>query len=93
LARAGKVKQQTPKVEAQEKKKKKTGRAKKREQYIRRFRTLVAGPAGKKRRVSFSFPLMARDDDDVAMVVASMFFLRTLCADQQQQQQPLSLCR
>ncbi|RKP05778.1 ribosomal protein S30, partial [Thamnocephalis sphaerospora] len=49
LARAGKVKSQTPKVEAQEKKKKKTGRAKKRECYLRRFVnvTLVGG----KRRV------------------------------------------
>ncbi|GIX87814.1 40S ribosomal protein S30 [Caerostris darwini] len=37
LARAGKVKGQTPKVEKQEKKKKKTGRAKRRMQYNRRF--------------------------------------------------------
>ncbi|CAG8545946.1 19656_t:CDS:2 [Dentiscutata erythropus] len=37
LARAGKVKSQTPKVEKQEKKKKKTGRAKKRILYNRRF--------------------------------------------------------
>ena len=37
LARAGKVRGQTPKVEAQEKKKKKTGRAKRRIQYNRRF--------------------------------------------------------
>ncbi|EEB20002.1 40S ribosomal protein S30, putative [Pediculus humanus corporis] len=37
LARAGKVKGQTPKVEKQEKKKKKTGRAKRRIQYNRRF--------------------------------------------------------
>merc|ERR1712243_449030 len=36
LARAGKVRGQTPKVEAQEKKKKKTGRAKRRIQYNRR---------------------------------------------------------
>lgn len=35
LARAGKVKGQTPKVEKQEKKKKKTGRAKRRMQYNR----------------------------------------------------------
>ncbi|XP_058796878.1 ubiquitin-like FUBI-ribosomal protein eS30 fusion protein [Phymastichus coffea] len=35
LARAGKVRAQTPKVEKQEKKKKKTGRAKKRVQFIR----------------------------------------------------------
>merc|ERR1712061_244809 len=37
LARAGKVRGQTPKVEAGEKKKKKTGRAKRRIQYVRRF--------------------------------------------------------
>jgi small subunit ribosomal protein S30e len=37
LARAGKVRGQTPKVEAGEKKKKKTGRAKRRIQYNRRF--------------------------------------------------------
>ncbi|CAH0383836.1 unnamed protein product [Bemisia tabaci] len=37
LARAGKVKGQTPKVEKQEKKKKKTGRAKRRCQYNKRF--------------------------------------------------------
>ncbi|RKP23443.1 ribosomal protein S30, partial [Syncephalis pseudoplumigaleata] len=49
LARAGKVKSQTPKVEAQEKKKQPTGRARKRAQYLRRFVnvTLVGG----KRRV------------------------------------------
>merc|ERR1711872_146037 len=38
---AGKVKSQTPKVEAQEKKKKKTGRAKRRIQYNRRFVNVV----------------------------------------------------
>ncbi|XP_014242847.1 uncharacterized protein LOC106662913 [Cimex lectularius] len=37
LARAGKVKGQTPKVEKQEKRKKKTGRAKRRIQYNRHF--------------------------------------------------------
>merc|ERR1712183_1265899 len=37
LARAGKVKGQTPKVDAQEKKKPKTGRAKRRTQYNNRF--------------------------------------------------------
>jgi small subunit ribosomal protein S30e len=41
LARAGKVKGQTPKVEKQEKKKKKTGRAKRRIQYNRRFANVV----------------------------------------------------
>ncbi|XP_044757910.1 uncharacterized protein LOC123316057 [Coccinella septempunctata] len=42
LARAGKVKGQTPKVEKQEKKKKKTGRCKRRIQYNRRFVNVVA---------------------------------------------------
>ncbi|XP_067941708.1 ubiquitin-like FUBI-ribosomal protein eS30 fusion protein [Watersipora subatra] len=42
LARAGKVKGQTPKVEAQEKKKKKTGRARRRMQYNKRFVNVVA---------------------------------------------------
>lgn len=63
LARAGKVKGQTPKVDKQEKKKLKTGttalfpgswsllllgRAKRRQQYNKRFVNVVAGP-GKKR--------------------------------------------
>lgn len=47
LARAGKVRNQTPKVAKQEKKKRATGRAKKRIQYNRRFLNVVAGP-GKK---------------------------------------------
>merc|ERR1712018_551187 len=42
LARAGKVRGQTPEVEAQEKKKKKTGRAKRRIRYNRRFVNVVA---------------------------------------------------
>merc|ERR1712150_404367 len=41
LARAGKVKGRTPKVDPQEKKKKKTGRAKRRIQYNRRFVNVV----------------------------------------------------
>merc|ERR1712179_420597 len=49
LARAGKVKGQTPKVEAQEKKKRKTGRAKRRIQYNRRFVNVVANFGGKKK--------------------------------------------
>lgn len=48
LARAGKVKGQTPKVEKQEKKKKPTGRAKKRMLYNRRFVNAVAS-FGKRR--------------------------------------------
>lgn len=42
LARAGKVKGQTPKVEKAEKKKKKTGRCKRRIQFNRRFVNVVA---------------------------------------------------
>ncbi|XP_066199697.1 ubiquitin-like FUBI-ribosomal protein eS30 fusion protein [Saccopteryx leptura] len=41
LARAGKVRRQTPKVAEQEKKKKKTGQAKRRMQYNRRFVNVV----------------------------------------------------
>ncbi|KAK4304428.1 hypothetical protein Pmani_023619 [Petrolisthes manimaculis] len=48
LSRAGKVKGQTPKVEKKEKKKSKTGRAKRRIQYNRRFVNVVA-TFGKKR--------------------------------------------
>merc|ERR1711976_1011932 len=48
LARAGKVKGQTPKVEAQEKKKAKTGRCKRRIQYNRRFSTAVVMMGKKK---------------------------------------------
>ncbi|PWN31138.1 putative 40S ribosomal protein S30 [Jaminaea rosea] len=49
LARAGKVKSQTPKVEKQEKAKVPRGRAKKRLLYNRRFVNVVAGPGGKRR--------------------------------------------
>ena len=48
LARAGKVKGQTPKAEKQEKKKLPTGRAKKRMLYNRRFVNVVAGVGGKR---------------------------------------------
>ena len=48
LARAGKVKSQTPKVPKAEKKKAPTGRAKKRMQYNRRFVNVVMGFGGKK---------------------------------------------
>ncbi|KAL4399632.1 40S ribosomal protein S30 [Malassezia pachydermatis] len=49
LARAGKVKSQTPKVEKQEKPKTPKGRAKKRILYNRRFVNVQAGPGGKRR--------------------------------------------
>jgi small subunit ribosomal protein S30e len=49
LARAGKVKGQTPKVAKDETKKKLIcGRAKKRMQYNRRFINVIAGPGGKR---------------------------------------------
>merc|ERR1712088_1109868 len=48
LARAGKVKGQTPKVDKQEKKKAKTGRAKRRMQYNRRFVNVVPSFGKKK---------------------------------------------
>ena len=48
LARAGKVRGQTPKVEAVEKKKRKTGRAKRRIQYNRRFVNVVESFGKKK---------------------------------------------
>ena len=50
LARAGKVKGQTPKVDkAEDKKKKMTGRAKRRLQYNRRFVNVVVGPGGRRK--------------------------------------------
>ncbi|KAN0066236.1 40S ribosomal protein S30 [Thecaphora frezii] len=49
LARAGKVKSQTPKIEKQEKPKQPKGRAKKRLLYNRRFVNVVLGPGGKRR--------------------------------------------
>ncbi|VDK75308.1 unnamed protein product [Onchocerca ochengi] len=49
LARAGKVRAQTPKVEKQEKKKKKTGRAARRIQYNRRFVNIAVSGIGRKR--------------------------------------------
>jgi small subunit ribosomal protein S30e len=48
LARAGKVKGQTPKVDVQEKKKPKTGRAKRRQQYNNRFVNVVITPGRRK---------------------------------------------
>ncbi|KAJ1665748.1 40S ribosomal protein S30 [Coemansia sp. RSA 1646] len=52
LARAGKVKSQTPPVEAQEKAKKLTGRAKKREMFNRRYVNVSASMIGGKRRMN-----------------------------------------
>jgi len=49
LARAGKVRGQTPKVDKKEKKKKPTGRAKRRLQYTRRFVNVVVAGPGRRR--------------------------------------------
>ncbi|KAJ1996023.1 40S ribosomal protein S30 [Coemansia umbellata] len=49
LSRAGKVKSQTPPVESQEKAKKPTGRASKREKFNRRFVNVTTGPGAKRR--------------------------------------------
>ncbi|TEB25472.1 ribosomal protein S30, partial [Coprinellus micaceus] len=49
LARAGKVKSQTPKVDKQEKKKTPKGRAKKRILYNRRFVNVTLLPNGKRK--------------------------------------------
>ncbi|TPP56357.1 40S ribosomal protein S30 [Fasciola gigantica] len=49
LARAGKVRAQTPKVEKQEKKKKPRGRAKRRMQYNKRFVAVVQQVGGRRR--------------------------------------------
>jgi small subunit ribosomal protein S30e len=48
LSRAGKVKGQTPKVPKQEKAKPTLGRAKKREQFNRRFVNVTTAPGGKR---------------------------------------------
>ncbi|KAJ2598980.1 40S ribosomal protein S30 [Coemansia sp. RSA 1722] len=49
LTRAGKVKNQTAKVEPTDKPKKLTGRANKREKYNRRFVNITTLPGGKRR--------------------------------------------
>ncbi|KAB5532051.1 hypothetical protein DKX38_018721 [Salix brachista] len=61
LARAGKVRGQTPKVAKQDKKKKPRGRAHKRMQYNRRFVTAVVG-FGKKRGPNSSEKLFKQVD-------------------------------
>jgi small subunit ribosomal protein S30e len=59
LARAGKVKSQTPKVEPQEKKKKPKGRAYKRVVYTRRFVNVTL--TGGKRKVCSTQLMVAKD--------------------------------
>jgi ubiquitin/ribosomal protein S30 len=65
LARAGKVRGQTPKVEAQDKKKLPTGRAKKRITYTRRFVSTVEVPGGKKVGPNNQEALRARSEGKV----------------------------
>ncbi|KAJ8356468.1 hypothetical protein SKAU_G00192620 [Synaphobranchus kaupii] len=61
LARAGKVRGQTPKVDKQEKKKKKTGRAKRRIQYNRRFVNVVPTFGKKPTLKTPPNPLLSKD--------------------------------
>ncbi|KIX97925.1 40S ribosomal protein S30 [Fonsecaea multimorphosa CBS 102226] len=73
LARAGKVKSQTPKVEKQEKKKTPKGRAKKRITYTRRFVNVTM--TGGKRKVWMSWNTTMRiacaSDDGMLMVIST----------------------
>lgn len=55
LARAGKVRGQTPKVEKQDKKKKPRGRAKRRLQYNRRFFAIVPTMGARRRGPNSNF--------------------------------------
>ncbi|KAL8208436.1 hypothetical protein R6Q57_007848 [Mikania cordata] len=66
LARAGKVRGQTPKVSKQDKKKQPRGRAHKRIQYNRRFVTAVVG-FGKKRGPNSSEKLVTYDRTPAAV--------------------------
>ncbi|KAL1652807.1 40S ribosomal protein S30 [Didymella pomorum] len=66
LARAGKVKSQTPKVEPQEKKKTPKGRAKKRLTYTRRFVNVTM--TGGKRKVSGNAHLAQRRNADLVQM-------------------------
>ncbi|CAF0795879.1 unnamed protein product [Rotaria sordida] len=56
---AGKVKNQTPKVPQTEKPKKKTGRARRREQYAQRFTSKVGSPEGFRRGPNSNYRLPA----------------------------------
>uniref|UniRef100_A0A7S3LSY6 Ubiquitin-like domain-containing protein n=1 Tax=Aplanochytrium stocchinoi TaxID=215587 RepID=A0A7S3LSY6_9STRA len=62
LARAGKVKGQTPKVAKQDKKRVPTGRAKKRMQYNRRFVNVVNGGMGKRVGPNNNAARLAREE-------------------------------
>lgn len=68
LARAGKVKSQTPKVEPQEKKKTPKGRAKKRITYTRRFVnvTMTGGKRKVRTQTIWIYVLSLQDSDDNA---------------------------
>ncbi|KAF7292847.1 Aryl-alcohol oxidase-like protein [Mycena indigotica] len=76
LARAGKVKGQTPKVEKQEKKKTPKGRAKKRIIYNRRFVNVTTLPGGKRRMsVLISVSLASSDDTPKTSIVHTELIL------------------
>jgi len=53
---AGRVKNLTPKVAPQEKPKKKTGRARRREQYAQRFSNKIASPNGLRQGPNSNYP-------------------------------------
>ncbi|KRX84357.1 40S ribosomal protein S30, partial [Trichinella nativa] len=75
LARAGKVRGQTPKVEKKEKKKQKTGRAKRRMQYTRRFINAVSFPPGRRRGPNSN---QAKYDEDYVVRVRRYELLRCI---------------
>ncbi|RWR72560.1 40S ribosomal protein S30 [Cinnamomum micranthum f. kanehirae] len=79
LARAGKVRGQTPKVAKQDKKKKPRGRAHKRMQYNRRFVTAVVG-FGKKRgpNSSENSDVLGQLDNTVGAVVFVLLIFQVL---------------
>ena len=84
LARAGKVKSQTPKVEKQEKKKKPKGRAMKRLLYNRRFVTVANQRPGAKRRVFSPFlsaVIWCHPGDFLGFFFFSFFLFVTLDVD------------
>ncbi|CAG8809430.1 14965_t:CDS:2, partial [Gigaspora margarita] len=98
LARAGKVKSQTPKVEKQEKKKKKTGRAKKRILYNRRF--VNVANIGKRRnfkklkpmdplaRKAVNLNVLRRHDENIVEIIDSSSYVVVYKFDHEQSAWP-----
>jgi len=86
LARAGKVKGQTPKVPKQDKKKLPTGRAKKRITFNRRFINAVTAPGGK-RVVCFIISMRPSDHVifarslSISLVSTNIGFCNFLCVE------------